>query len=361
VGLLDYYKQFQGVPEEEHNAELRRQAHERRQRELARLAPLDLSQTTSPELPPPDVVNAVTYVARRGLHRYLDPHAGELRAELAGALGVAPAQLVVGNGAAQLLGAAAHALLEPGDELVTPWPSYPLYPLMARRARGHAVPVPGWGADAVLRAVNERTRIVAICNPNDPTGAFMERGDLDALLAQLPERVVVLLDEALADYAGDDALPLVERHPRLLLFRSFSKAWGLAGLRCGYAVGGPEAGPLLERLAPELGINELAQAGVLEALRHTARSVDRRVDRVREQRERLTTELRAAGFDVPDSRANVLWIGRDGVDGAELAARLERQKVIVAPGARFGEPDRIRAAVQSHAAGDRLLRGLEFG
>ena len=137
MGLLDYYRQFEGLSEEEHNAELRARAQERRARELARVDPIDLSQTTWPELPPSEVVNAVTFVARRGLHRYLDPHANELRGELAAAVGVERDQIVVGNGAAQLLAAAAQALIEPGDELVTPWPSYPLYPLMARRARIH--------------------------------------------------------------------------------------------------------------------------------------------------------------------------------------------------------------------------------
>src|SRR5206468_3660147 len=139
VGLLDYYRQFEGLSEDEVNAELRRNAAEQRQRALARVDPIDLSQTTWPELPPHTVVNAVTYIARRGLHRYLDPHAGELRGELAALHGIAAEQVVVGNGAAQLLAATAHALMEPGDELVTPWPSYPLYPVMARRARGRAV------------------------------------------------------------------------------------------------------------------------------------------------------------------------------------------------------------------------------
>jgi histidinol-phosphate aminotransferase len=361
VGLLDHYRQFEGLSEEEHNADLRQAAQERRARALARVEPIDLSQTTWPELPPSDVVNAVTFVARRGLHRYLDAHAGELRGELAASLGLDGEQVVVGNGAAQLLSAAAQALMEPGDELVTPWPSYPLYPLMARRARAGAVPVPGFGAEPVLRAINERTRIVALCNPNDPTGELLSTAELDELLSALPERVVLLLDEALGDYADrprDESLSLLERHPRLLVFRTFSKAWGLAGLRCGYAVGAPEAAPLLERLAPELGLNELAQAGVLEALRHAGRTVARRVDAVRAERGRLVGELRGLGLDVTDTQANVVWLRREGLDGAELAARLERSGVIVAAGARFGDDERIRAAVQSRAAGDRLLQAL---
>ena len=236
------------------------------------MEPLDLSATTWPEYPPSTVVNAITYAARRGLHRYLDRHATALRSELAHRLGVAEERLVVGDGAAQLLGAAAQALLEPLDELVTPWPSYGLYPVIAHRARGHAVPVPGFGAQAVLRAVNERTRIVALCNPNDPTGELVGVDELRSLLAALPDRVIVLLDEALRDFVDaeerDAALALVDEFPRLLVFRTFSKAWGLAGLRVGYAIGGPGAEALLEQLEPELGLNELAQAGALEALRH---------------------------------------------------------------------------------------------
>ena len=364
MGLLDYYRQFQGLSDEEVSEQLREVAAERRAKALERVEPLDLSHTTWFELPPSTVVNAVTYVARRGLHRYIDPHAAELRGELAAHVTFPAEQVVVGNGAAQLLGAAIHALMEPGDELVTPWPSYPLYPLLARRARGHAVPVPTGSrppVEAILRAINDRTRVVALCNPNDPTGELMDTDALDALLDALPERVVVLLDEALGDYADqprDAALALLETHPRLIVFRTFSKAWGLAGLRCGYAVGGPESPPLLERLEPELGVNELGQAGVLEALRAAPRVVARRVETVRTERERLVGELRALGCDVPDTQANVLWIEAPGIDGAELAARMQRAGVIVAGGARFGEPARVRAAVQTPMAGERLLSAV---
>lgn len=358
MGLLDYYRQFEGEPEEEVNRRLREQAMQERQRALQRIDPIDLSTATWPELPPSEVVNAVTFVARRGLHRYLDPHAAELRSELAHRVGVPDDRIVVGNGAAQLMGAAAQALLEPGDELITPWPSYPYFPVMARRARGAAVPVPGWGPEAILRAVTERTRVVALANPNDPTGERLDEAALRALLQALPERIVVLLDEALVEYAPASHAGLVDAFPRMLVFRSFSKAWGLAGLRVGYAVGGPGSEPLLERLEPELGVNELAQAGALEALRSAEGTVERRVARVREERTRLTDELRARGLRVADSEANLLWIGAEGLDGAELASRLERAKVRVAEGGRFGDSSRIRAAVQSRQAGDRLLDAL---
>jgi histidinol-phosphate aminotransferase len=362
--LLRYYRQFEGLSEQEVNKRLRDEAAERRSREIARVEPLDLSRTTWPEYPPSEVVNAITYAARRGLHRYLDPHAAALRAELAHVLSVEAERVVVGGGIAQLMGAAAQALLEPGDELVTPWPSYPLYPAVARRSRGHAVPVPGFGPDAVLRAVNERTRLVALCNPNDPTGELVSAGDLAGLLEALPERVVVLLDEALRDFVGseprDAALALLSDHPRVLVFRTFSKAWGLAGLRCGYAVGGPGAEPLLAQLEPELGVNELAQAGALEALRHAPRIVAGRAAAVAVERARLAEGASAAGLRVAESHANVLWLAANGIGGAELARRLERSGVIVAAGGALGDAERIRLTVPPHAdAADRALHALE--
>jgi histidinol-phosphate aminotransferase len=349
-GPFGYYKQFEGLSEEEVNAGLRAEAAERRAKELARQEPLDLSRTTWPEYPHPSIVNAITFAARRGLHRYLDRASGELRSELAHRHGVAEARVVVGDGAAQLISEAASALLEPGDELVTPWPSYPLYPLVARHARGQAVPVPGFGVEPILSAVNEQTRLVALCNPNDPTGELLGVDELRRLLGALPERVVVLLDEALRDFASaeelDATLALLDEFPRLLIFRTFSKAWGLAGLRCGYALGGPGAEPLLEQLAPELGVNELAQAGALEAVRTGAGRVARRVDAIAQQRAVLTDALRERGVELGASQANILWIPAPGPHGgADLAAALARSGIVVQTGTGVGAPDRVRVTV----------------
>ncbi len=359
-----HYRQYEAVSEAEVNAEKRLVAAERRAKDLARVEPLDLSRTTWPEYPPPVIVNAITFAARKGLHRYIDRHATELRAELAHRHVVPPARLVVGDGAAQLLNAAAQALLEPEDELVTPWPSYALYPLMARRARGHAVPVPGFSVDGILSAINDRTRIVALANPNDPTGELLPAGELRRLLLALPERVVVLLDEALRDFVSseeaDAALRLVDDFPRLLVFRTFSKAWGLAGLRVGYVVGGVGSEPLLEQLEPELGLNELAQAGALEALRTAGGLAAQRGAQVAAARAELEPRLREHVQLVP-SQANVLWLRADGLPGAELATRLDRLGVVVAGGGPLGSPDHVRATVPhrpEHAA--RLVRALEL-
>lgn len=358
MGLRDYYRQFAEEPPQETSARLRAQADERRRVALARVDALDLSTLTWPHLPPSDVVNAVTYAARRGLHRPPDPLAGELRSELAHRLGVPEPRVAVGNGAAQLLSAAADALLQPGDELVTAWPSYPLLPLLASRSGATAVAAPGFGVATLLRAVTERTRVVALANPNDPTGEWLDEPALSDLLDALPERVVVLLDEALVEYAPQAATALVERFPRLLAIRTFSKAWGLAGLRVGYAVGGPGSEPLLERLVPAGGVDDLAQAGALEALRSGSDVVHRRTTQVGAERERLTGELEQLGLSVTPSAANLLWIAAEGVDGAELAARLERAKILVASGGRFGDDTHVRVAVQDRAGGDRLLDAL---
>src|SRR5918911_3499640 len=201
MGLLDYYRQFQGMADDEVSAELRARAEEHRRRALARIEPLDLSATTWHEFPHPDVVAAITYAARRGINRPPDPRSGELRREIGHRHGLEADRVAIGNGASDLLVSAARELIEPGDEFITPWPSYPLYPVMARWAGGRAVPVDGGhDPDALLAAVTERTRILAVCNPNDPTGAYLETDDLRDLLERLPDRVTVLLDEALGDF-----------------------------------------------------------------------------------------------------------------------------------------------------------------
>ena len=231
--MFRHYRQFEEMSEKEISADLRAKAAERRRQALARVEPIDLSATTWPEYPPSTVVNAITYPARRGLHRYRDATA--LRSELAHRHGVPVERLVVGGGAAQLLAAAAQALLEPLDELVTPWPSYPLFPLMAQRAGGRPVPVDLSGgrvdADAIVRAVGELTRVVIICNPNDPTGTYTTADELATLIGSLPEDVHVLLDEAYVEFQDVEDVDAVcsERHARgvALLNGPMDRAWGV--------------------------------------------------------------------------------------------------------------------------------------
>ncbi len=363
MGLLDYYKQFEGMSEEEVNAGLREEAAERRRKALTRVETLDLSQTTWPELPNPRIVNAITFVARRGMHRYPHLRGSELRIELAERLGVEPARLVLGNGAAELLSSATRALIEPGQQLVTSWPSYPLYPIMARRAHGQAVPV-GGGVDALLDAARDpATRVVALANPNDPTGELVAAAELERLLDGLPEDVALLLDESLVEFVdaqpSDVSLKLLERHPRLLVFRSFSKAWGLAGLRVGYAIGGPRSHELMAELDPDLGVSEVSQAGALEALRTCSELLERHVQTIWEERPLVISGLRERGFDVADSQANFVWAAHPELSGGELAARLELSGVLVAEGDALGEPERVRIAIHRPAATARLFSAID--
>jgi histidinol-phosphate aminotransferase len=364
VGLLDYYRQFEGMSEEEVNEGLRREAAERKRKALTRVETLDLSQTTWPELPHPRVVNAITYIARRGLHRYPHLRGSDLRDELAERLGVDRARVVLGNGAAELLSSAARALIEPGQRLLTSWPAYPLYPIMARRAHGQAVPVSG-GVDALLEAAgaSSETRVVVLASPNDPTGELLATVELKRLIEGLPEGVAVLLDESLVEFADaqptNASLGLLEEHRQLFVFRSFSKVWGLAGLRIGYVLGGPGSEDLLAELAPDLGVSEISQAGALEALRGCSDLIARRVRTICEERPRLTAALRERGFEVSDSQANFLWVAHPSLQGDELAARLARAGVLVAAGAALGEPHHVRVGIRNAAATARLLGAVD--
>jgi histidinol-phosphate aminotransferase len=363
VGLLDYYKQFEGMSEEEVNAGLRAEAEERRRKALTRVDTLDLSQTTWPELPNPRIVNAITFVARRGLHRYPHFRGSELRDELAASLGVESARLILGNGAAELLSSATRALIEPGQRLLTSWPSYPLYPIMARRAHGQAVPVTG-GVDALLEAAQEpSTRVIALANPNDPTGELIAGGELQRLLDGLPETVAVLLDESLVEFVDaqpvDTSLKLLEAYPRLLVFRSFSKAWGLAGLRVGYAIGSPRSQELLAELEPDLGVSEVSQAGALEALRTCSNLRDKHVETIRDERPRVIAALRERSFDVAESQANFVWAAHPTLSGGALAAHLEQAGILVTEGDALDEPRYVRIAIHKSSATARLLAAID--
>jgi histidinol-phosphate aminotransferase len=264
----------------------------------------------------------------------------------------------LGNGAAELLQSAARALLSSGDELVTPWPSYPLYPLLA--AHAGATPVPVEDGD-IPAALTPRSRVLVLCNPNDPTGSYASSRELRSLLSSLPGEIYVLLDEALVHFQDaeevDACLRLVEEFPRLLVVRTFSKIYGLSGLRAGYAVSSDSH--LLAAVAPVLGINALTQAAVEYALRSGDAEIERRRTAVAREREVLTAQLRELGAEVTDSQANFLWIRVRDMSGDQLANGLRKQGVIVAPGGPLGEDNHVRAAIRNEAASNRLRSALE--
>jgi histidinol-phosphate aminotransferase len=358
MGFRDYYRQFDDIDEAKLNLERRARRQEEKRKALERVPDVDLSGTEWPELPHSEIVNAAIARARGLVNRYPDRHAAGVRRLLAERHGVEPEQIALGNGAAELLQSAAFALLQPGAELLTPWPSYPLYPLLAAHARAKPV----FAANGLGRgAATERTRVVVICNPNDPTGSYIRSEELGALLSGLPDHVHVLLDEALVHFQDveeeDACLRLVDAFPRLLVVRTFSKIYGLSGLRAGYAVGS-DAG-LLAAVAPVLGVNALTQAALEHALRTGDREVERRRRGVARERARLTEGLRALGADVTDSQANFVWVRAPGMSGDALAVALRRQGVLVAPGGPLGADDHVRIGVLNEAATTRVLRAYE--
>ena len=358
MGFRDYYRQFDDIDEAALNVERRERRRQEKQAALERAPDIDLSGTEWPDLPHSEIVNAAIARARGFVQRYPDRHATAVRRLLGDRHGLSPDQIALGNGAAELLQSAALALLSEGDELVMPWPSYPLFPLMAAHARAIPVPV----TDGPLTdAAGDRTKAVVICNPNDPTGSYLPSGELREVLSALPEDLPVLVDEALIHFQDtedlDACLRLVDEFPRLLVVRTFSKIYGLSGLRAGYAVSSDSH--LLAAVAPVLGINEMTQAAVEYALRRGDAEVDRRRQAVARERQVLTEQLRELGADVTDSQANFLWIRVRELSGDQLANGLRQQGVIVAPGGPLGEDHHIRAAVRDEAASNRLLRAIE--
>jgi histidinol-phosphate aminotransferase len=237
---------------------------------------------------------------------------------------------------------------------------------MAARAGGRPVVVDLVGdridTSRLLEAIGPDTRALVICNPNDPTGAYLTADELGHLLGRVPPHVHVLLDEAYVhfqDVEDEDAcLRLTDAFQRLLVFRTFSKAYGLSGLRIGYAVGSRDSAEMLAKIAPVLGVNALSQAAADYAVGIADRELASRRRLVAEQRSRLAEELPRLGVQAMPSQANFVWMKVEGMSGAALAARLERERVLVAPGGPLGADDHVRAAIRGQNETSRLLLAL---
>ena len=240
-----------------------------------------------------------------------------------------------------------------------PWPSYPLYPLMASRAGAKPVAVEHF--QDLREAVTDRTRVVVLCNPNDPTGTYMPAEELGALVLDLPRDVHVLVDEALVHFQDvepvDCVLRLTDAFPNLIVFRTFRRSTACPA--SGPATRSPRVpGPDAGRDRPVLGVNALTQAAVDQALKIGGPEVERRRASVVKERIRLLEALRELPVDVTDSQANFIWLTADGVSGHQLTSRLAEQGVIVAPGGPLGADGHVRAAIRNSGATDRLLNAL---
>lgn len=332
------------------------------ERELGVRGAVKLASNENPIGPSPRAVEAVRRAAA-SVHRYPDGACFRLRAALASRLDVDGGQLVFGCGSDEILELVAKAFLGPGDEAVFAWPAFAMYPIVVQGMGADAVRVPLDDAlvhdlPAMARAVTGRTRVVFLCNPNNPTGTSVGAEAFDRFVGGLPEDVVLVVDEAYVEYARrpdfPDALGWVARRPATAVLRTFSKIHGLAGLRVGYGVMGAELAGLLERARHPFNVGLLAEEGALAALddaEHVAR-----VRRTNDEGIRyLTAELAAMGVETWPSDANFL-LARTG-EGSYDA--LLREGVIVRPMAGFGLPDVVRVTVGTAEENARFVKALQ--
>jgi histidinol-phosphate aminotransferase len=315
-----------------------------------------------------EVLDAATR-AMAGSHRYPDPSYQPLRQALADRYGVPRERIALGNGSCDILLSAGEALLEPGAEVVYAWPAFSVYPHLAAASGATAIEVPldaedRHDLDAIAAEITVATRLVLICNPNNPTSTALGLDEIEAFLAKVPPHMCVILDEAYCEFAlilGDTyaSLALLRKHPNLMLLRTFSKAYGLAGMRVGYGLCGSDAlRAAVDQVRQPFYLNMPAQAAAVEALRHQD-EVERRVTHTVAARIAVTDGLRALGLWVAESDANFVWthLPNAEVEG-EIVSGLRERGVLVRAGAALGRPGSLRVTVGTDADNRRFLAAI---
>jgi histidinol-phosphate aminotransferase len=325
-----------------------------------------LASNETPWPPHPQVLEAVE-AQLRTLNRYPDPDKSLLRRRISERTGVPAARVAVGNGSCELLLAAAEALLEPGAELVHAWPSFSMYPHLAAMTGARAITVPldsegRHDLEAMAREVNAATRMVLVCNPNNPSATALAPAAIGEFAAELPRSVAIVVDEAYVEFSTlqdpDDSIDLLGRHPNLVLLRTFSKVYGLCGLRAGYALGSEQFRLAVDRVRQPFSVNALAQAAATEALGHQD-EVERRVELTAVERLHLESELEERGLESTDSEANFSWVALGARDEAEIVRGLAERGVIVRAGSALGEEGRLRVTYGTRPENDRFLAALD--
>jgi histidinol-phosphate aminotransferase len=325
-----------------------------------------LASNETPFAPHPQVLEAVE-AQLRTLNRYPDPAKATLRRRLSERTGVDPGRIAIGNGSCELLLAGAEAMLEPGAEVVYAWPSFSIYPHLAAMTGGRAIEVPlndrqEHDLDAMAKEVTAATRMVIVCNPNNPTATALPPAQLNEFLSALPRNVAVLLDEAYVEFSTaqdpDESLDLLKRHPNLILLRTFSKVYGLCGLRVGYALGSEEFRLAVDRVRQPFSVNALALAAATEALNHMD-EVERRVEQTAIERLHVEMELEERGLETTDSQANFSWVSLGDRDEDEIVDGLAKQGVIVRAGRALGQGGWMRVTYGTRDENDRFLAALD--
>jgi histidinol-phosphate aminotransferase len=326
-----------------------------------------LASNESPYPPIPAVVEAVAQ-ALGGINRYPDPTNAALRRALSDRYGVPAQRIAIGNGSCDVLLAAGEALLEPGAEVVYAWPSFSVYPHLAAASGARALEVPldddhRHDLAAMRQEITVATRLVLVCNPNNPTSTALPLDEIAAFVADVPRHACVIVDEAYCEFSllddPDDSIRLLERHPNLMLLRTFSKVHGLCGLRVGFGLcGSEELRTAVDQVRQPFFCNAAAQAAALEALKH-GDEVARRVERNLAERLGLEDGLRGIGISPAESQANFVWFDLpEEADEDEVVRGLSQRGVLVRAGSSLGRVGALRVTVGTGAENQRFLEAL---
>jgi histidinol-phosphate aminotransferase len=324
-----------------------------------------LASNESPFPPHPRVVEAIQ-AAAGAMNRYPDPDATLLRSRIAERHETEPGRIAVGNGSCEILLAAAEALCEPGSEIVYAWPSFSMYPYLAALTGAREIRVPLAGGDvhdleAMAAEVTAATQLVVVCNPNNPTATHLPAAEIAAFCERIPAHVTIALDEAYVEFQTvedpDAGVDLLAEFPNLVVLRTFSKCYGLAGLRVGYAVGSARFRAAVDAVRQPFSVNALAQAAAAEAILHQD-DVVRRVESTVAERIRVEEGLREVGLRSAESQANFSWIDLGDADEGEVVAGLGERSIAVRPGTPLGDPGHIRVTYGTTAENDRFLAAI---
>lgn len=298
------------------------------------------------------------------LTRYPDANGFELKAAVSKKFGVAPNQVTLGNGSNDLLELFAHTFAGEKDEIIYSQYAFIVYPLVTKaiNAVAREIPAKNWGhdLDGFLAAINEKTKLIFIANPNNPTGNFLTEAEVDRFLAQVPENVIVVLDEAYTEFTAENerlnSFGLLQKYPNLIISRSLSKAYGLAGLRIGYAVSNPEIADLLNRVRQPFNCNSLALASAV-AVMNDDEFVKKVAENNRLEMARYEAFCQAQGLEYIPSKGNFITIDFKQ-PAAPIYEALLREGVIVRPIAGYGMPNHLRISIGLPEENDRFFKAL---
>ena len=316
-----------------------------------------ISSNENPYPPLPSVLKVVTEAAA-SMNRYPDMAVSALTTALAQRWDVPASQIATGTGSVGVLAQLINITCDPGDEVIYAWRSFEAYPIVVALAGAVSVQVPlteraEHDLSAMAAAVTERTRLILVCTPNNPTGPGVTDAALREFLGQVPDDILVVIDEAYLEFntAGDapDALAIQREFANVAVLRTFSKAYGLAGLRVGYAVANEDVATALRKAATPFGVSDLAERAAIASL-EAYDELDVRVKALAAERDRVLAALREQGWDVPDTQANFVWLPL-GEDTVEFAASCQAQGLTLRP----FPGDGVRCTIGETEANDRLI------